>query len=202
MLDTLEKQAGIKLPEDLSTDEAREFLDKTCQELGVDCSAPRTTARLLDKLVGDYVEPLCVNPTFIYGHPQIMSPLAKWDRNGTCRTERFELFVNGTELANAYTELNDPKVQFDRFADQAKDKKMGDDEAMQIDQNFVTALEYGLPPTGGFGMGIDRLVMFLTNNQSIREVILFPIMKPAASTRSVAGPTVEPMVGPVSSSDQ
>jgi len=107
-----------------------------------------------------------------------MSPLAKWDRDGTCRTERFELFVNGTELANAYTELNDPVVQFDRFSAHAKDKTMGDDEAMDMDIGFIKAHEYGLMPVGGFGMGIDRLVMFLTNNTSIREIILFPTMKP------------------------
>lgn len=178
MIDTLEREANIKLPQDLSTDDARQFLDDTCITLGVDCSNPRTTPRLLDKLVGHFVEPLCINPTFITGHPQIMSPLAKQDRNGACRTERFELFINSTEYANAYTELNDPKVQLDNFKNQAKDKDMGDDEAMPIDADFVRALEYGLPPTGGFGMGIDRFVMLLTNNQNIREVLLFPTMKP------------------------
>ena len=178
MLSTLEEHTGLVLPKDLSTDEARIFLDEACAKLEVDCSPPRTTARLLDKMVGQYIEPQCINPTFITGHPQIMSPLAKWDRNGTCRTERFELFVNGTELANAYTELNDPAIQLDRFSAQAKDKTMGDDEAMAVDTGFVKALEYGLMPTGGFGMGIDRLVMFLTNNTSIREIILFPTMKP------------------------
>lgn len=107
-----------------------------------------------------------------------MSPLAKNDRNDPMRTERFELFVNGKELANAYTELNDPIEQFKRFLSQAKDKEMGDNEAMIMDKEFIKALEYGLPPTGGFGMGIDRLVMILTNNTNIREVIFFPTMKP------------------------
>lgn len=178
MITTLEAEAGISLPSDLSTDEARLFLDQTCTRLGVDCSAPRTTPRLLDKLVGHYVEPLCVNPSFIIGHPQIMSPLAKWDRNGSCRTERFELFVNSTELANAYTELNDPEVQMSLFKGQAKDKAMGDDEAMPVDHDFVRALEHGLIPTGGFGLGVDRFIMLLTGNTSIREIILFPTMKP------------------------
>ncbi len=182
MINTLEQQANIKLPDNLESDEALEFLDKKCRELGVECSAPRTTPRLLDKLVGAYVEPLCVNPTYITGHPQIMSPLAKWDRSnintGLTRTERFELFINCTELANAYTELNDPSVQIELFKKQAIDKLHGDDEAMICDINFVTALEYGLIPTGGFGLGIDRLVMLLTGNTSIREIILFPTMKP------------------------
>lgn len=178
MIQTLEMEAGFPLPEDLSTDDAREYLDRMCRCLGVECSAPRTTPRLLDKLVGRYIEPLCVNPSFITGHPQIMSPLAKWDRNGSCRTERFELFVNTTELANAYTELNDPKVQLELFKGQAKDKAMGDEEAMPVDQDFVRALEHGLIPTGGFGLGVDRFIMFLTGNTSIREIILFPTMKP------------------------
>jgi lysyl-tRNA synthetase class 2 len=178
MLSTLESQAGITLPEDLTTDEARNFLDKVCLDLGVGCSNPRTTPRLLDKLVGCYVEPLCINPTFIVGHPQIMSPLAKGDRNGSCRTERFELFINSTEYANAYTELNDPIIQMENFKAQARDKTMGDDEAMPIDTDFVRALEHGLPPTGGFGLGIDRFVMLLTNKSNIREILFFPTMKP------------------------
>jgi lysyl-tRNA synthetase class 2 len=107
-----------------------------------------------------------------------MSPLAKKHRDNEFLTERFELFVNGTELANAYTELNIPSDQIERFDEQSKFKYSGDDEAMAKDYNFVKALEYGLPPTGGFGLGIDRLVMLLTNNTSIREVILFPTMKP------------------------
>lgn len=182
MMTTLESEAKIKLPDDLTTDDARLFLESTCTSLGVECSNPHTTARLLDKLVGRFVEPLCINPTFITGHPQIMSPLAKSDRCGSCRTERFELFINSTEYANAYTELNDPKVQFDNFKSQAKDKVIGDDEAMPVDMDFVRALEHGLPSTGGFGLGVDRLVMLLTDKESIREVILFPTMKPLHKT--------------------
>lgn len=178
MIDTLEREAKITLPTDLTTNEARENLDKICHDLKVDCSNPRTTPRLLDKLVGKYVEPLCINPTFITGHPQIMSPLAKLDRNGSCRTERFELFINSTEYSNAYTELNDPNIQLQNFQAQVKDKDMGDDEAMPIDNDFVRALEHGLPPTGGFGLGIDRFVMLLTNNSNIREILFFPTMKP------------------------
>jgi lysyl-tRNA synthetase class 2 len=178
MLTTLEEEAKIKLPKDLTTDTTREFLDEICKKLNVECAHPRTVSRLLDKLVGTYVEPLCINPTFITGHPQIMSPLAKQDRYGSDKAERFELFVNSIELANAYTELNDPKIQMDTFKLQAKNKDMGDDESMPIDMNFIRALEHGLPPTGGFGLGVDRFVMFLTGCTNIRDVILFPTMKP------------------------
>lgn len=120
--------------------------------------------------MGEFVEPLCINPTFICDHPEVMSPLAKYHRARPGLTERFELFVNGKELCNAYTELNNPFVQRQRFEQQAKDKAAGDDEAMFVDQDFLKAMEYGLPPTGGWGMGIDRLAMFLTDNISIREV--------------------------------
>ena len=107
-----------------------------------------------------------------------MSPLAKWHRSEPGLTERFELFTCKKEIANAYTELNDPAVQRARFAQQAKDKAQGDDEAMFLDENFCTALEYGLPPTGGWGMGIDRLAMFLTDSNNIKEILFFPAMKP------------------------
>ncbi|XP_076808586.1 lysine--tRNA ligase-like isoform X1 [Clavelina lepadiformis] len=180
MLPDLEKEIGMPLPAatELHTEEARKQLDNICIKLGVDCSPPRTVARLLDKLVGDYLEVKCINPTFITEHPQIMSPLAKWHRSLEGVTERFELFVNKKEICNAYTELNDPKVQRERFAQQAQDKAAGDDEAQCVDENFCTALEYGLPPTAGWGMGIDRLAMFLTDSNNIKEVLLFPAMKP------------------------
>ena len=185
MLDALKEYAQIDMPADLGTSEAREFLDSECERLGVECSAPRTTARLLDKLVGEFVESKCINPTFITGHPIIMSPLSKPDRHGSQRTERFELFINCTELANAYTELNDPRIQEANFKSQARSKADGDDEAMMFDAEFIDSLKIGLPPTGGFGMGIDRLTMFLTNNTSIREVILFPTMKPGQYNKSL-----------------
>lgn len=119
-----------------------------------------------------------MNPTFITEHPQIMSPLAKWHRSEKGLTERFELFVMKKEICNAYTELNDPVVQRQRFEQQAKDKAAGDDEAQMVDETFCTALEYGLPPTGGWGLGVDRLTMFLTDANNIKEVLLFPAMKP------------------------
>lgn len=127
---------------------------------------------------GDFIEVNCINPTFICDHPQVMSPLAKYHRSSPGLTERFELFVMKKEVCNAYTELNDPFVQRERFAQQAKDQAAGDDEAMHVDENFCTALEYGLPPTAGWGMGIDRLTMFLTDNNNIKEVLFFPAMKP------------------------
>eukprot|EP00629_Pelagomonadales_sp_RCC1024_P017070 CAMPEP_0119267656 /NCGR_PEP_ID=MMETSP1329-20130426/5716_1 /TAXON_ID=114041 /ORGANISM="Genus nov. species nov., Strain RCC1024" /LENGTH=599 /DNA_ID=CAMNT_0007267591 /DNA_START=175 /DNA_END=1971 /DNA_ORIENTATION=- len=142
------------------------------------CAPPHTVARLVDNLVGELLEDNCVNPAFITEHPAEMSPLAKYHRAKPGLTERFELFVAGKELCNAYTELNNPFVQRQRFAEQSKDVDAGDDEAMVKDEDFCVALEHGLPPTGGWGCGIDRLTMFLTNKNSIREVLLFPAMKP------------------------
>eukprot|EP00005_Dracoamoeba_jomungandri_P006352 CAMPEP_0174261890 /NCGR_PEP_ID=MMETSP0439-20130205/12596_1 /TAXON_ID=0 /ORGANISM="Stereomyxa ramosa, Strain Chinc5" /LENGTH=560 /DNA_ID=CAMNT_0015346493 /DNA_START=38 /DNA_END=1720 /DNA_ORIENTATION=- len=177
MIDGL-KAAGVDVPDDLYSEETREWLINKTKELGYDCTPPLTTARLLDTLIGELVEVQCVNPTFICDHPQIMSPLAKWHRSKPGLTERFELFVMTKEICNAYTELNDPKVQRSCFEDQAKDKDMGDEEAQLIDENFCTSLEYGLPPTAGWGMGIDRVTMFLSNKNNIKEVLLFPAMKP------------------------
>ena len=125
-----------------------------------------------------YVEETIVEPTFVYGHPIEISPLAKKNLEDTRFTQRFELFICGNEYANAFTELNDPIDQYERFADQLKEKELGNDEANEMDLDYVEALEYGLPPTGGMGMGIDRLVMLLTGQESIQEVILFPQMKP------------------------
>lgn len=170
MCSGLEKALGVTLPKDLDSEEARVFLADLCKKHNVECPPPQTTARLLDKLVGDYIETQCVNPTFICDHPQIMSPLAKWHRDLPGLTERFELFVNCKEVANAYTELNDPLRQRQLFSQQATAKAQGDDEAMFIDDNFCTALEYGLPPTGGWGFGIDRFTMMLTDKNNIKEV--------------------------------
>ena len=125
-----------------------------------------------------YVEETIVEPTFVYGHPIEISPLAKKNLEDPRFTQRFELFICGNEYANAFTELNDPIDQYERFADQLKEKELGNDEANEMDLDYVEALEYGLPPTGGMGMGIDRLVMLLTGQESIQEVILFPQMKP------------------------
>ncbi|KAL8265225.1 hypothetical protein R6Q59_023355 [Mikania micrantha] len=178
MIEELEKIANLNIPKDLAGEEANKYLADACIKFDIKCPPPQTTTRLLDKLVGHFLEETCVNPAFIINHPEIMSPLAKWHRSKPGLTERFELFINKHELANAYTELNDPVVQRQRFADQLKDRQSGDDEAMALDETFCTALEYGLPPTGGWGLGIDRLTMLLTDSQNIKEVLLFPAMKP------------------------
>ncbi|GAB4815196.1 hypothetical protein N2152v2_002242 [Parachlorella kessleri] len=181
MVSGLEEVLNVKLPADLDSEEARLFLVELCKKHKVECAPPHTTARLLDKLVGEYLESQLVNPGFICDHPQIMSPLAKWHRSIPGMTERFELFINCREVCNAYTELNDPLRQRELFQQQAQAKDAGDDEAMFIDENFCTALEYGLPPTGGWGFGIDRFTMLLTDKNNIKEVLLFPAMKPQAA---------------------
>ena len=203
MIPDLQKLAGFTFPPeclaDLGSQATNDFLKKLCKEKGVECTPPLTNARLLDKLVGEYIEPQCVNPSFICDHPQVMSPLAKWHRSHPGITERFELFVNKKEVCNAYTELNDPRVQRERFGAQQADRDAGDDEAQAVDETFCTSLEYGLPPTGGWGMGIDRFTMMLTDNINIKEVLLFPAMKPreqptakpaaaAAAKPAAAGP--------------
>lgn len=180
MIKGLEEVLKIKLPDpaDYFKPEVNKFFSDLCIKQGVECTPPRTTARLIDKLVGEYLEEQCISPTFIVDHPAVMSPLSKWHRSVPGLTERFELFIAKREVINGYTELNDPLVQRQRFEEQAKDKAAGDDEAQLVDENFCTALEYGLPPTGGIGIGIDRVVMLLTNSSNIKEVLLFPAMKP------------------------
>jgi lysyl-tRNA synthetase class 2 len=177
MIEGIEEKIGQKLLE-LDDPKIDVKLEIILEKFGLECPPPLTTARLLDTLVGEFLEDNIVHPTFITEHPQIMSPLAKYHREKKGLTERFELFVCGRELANAYTELNNPVVQYQRFLEQAMQGKEGDDEAMVMDDSFITALEHGLPPTGGWGLGVDRLTMFLTNKNNIKEVLLFPAMKP------------------------
>lgn len=177
MMEGLEEAMNVKLPA-LDDPEIDEKLLELLKKHELECQPPHTTARLLDELVGEFLENAITHPTFITEHPEIMSPLAKSHRTKKGLTERFELFVCQRELANAYTELNNPVVQYQRFLDQAKATSQGDDEAMVMDESFVTALEHGLPPTGGWGLGIDRLTMFLSNKNNIKEVLLFPAMKP------------------------
>ena len=136
--------------------------------------------KLIDAIFGEYCEKHLVQPTFITDYPVSMSPLTKRHRSNPDLTERFELFVCGKELANAYSELNDPIDQLERFQDQLRQREHGDDEAMYIDMDFVRALEYGMPPTSGMGMGIDRLTMFMTNSPTIQDVLFFPQMRPKA----------------------
>lgn len=186
LVEGIEERGGFKIPQPLESEEARKFLDDKCTELKIACPAPRSTARLLDKLVGHYIEDHIVErPTFIIDHPELMSPLAKYHRSKPGLTERFELFIAGKEVCNAYTELNDPAVQRDRFIEQMSAKAGGDDEAQPHDETFCKALEHALPPTAGWGMGIDRMTMFLTDKNNIKEVLLFPAMKPELGGRGI-----------------
>ena len=162
-----------------------EALRKVCKELGLEVDETMGKGKLIDELFGEKCEHHYIQPTFITDYPKEMSPLCKEHRDHPELTERFELMVNGKELANAYTELNDPIDQLLRFENQLKLSEKGDDEAMFIDMDFVRALEYGMPPTSGIGIGIDRLVMFMTNNLSIQEVLFFPQMKPEKRTPEI-----------------
>lgn len=148
------------------------------KEVGIPKADTLTHTKILDKLFEHFIEEDLIQPTFVIDFPKILSPLAKTHREDPDLVERFELIINKQELANAYTELNDPQDQRERFIQQIREKEMGDEEAMDIDETFLTALEYGLPPTAGEGIGIDRLVMMLTDSNSIREVILFPTLRP------------------------
>ena len=154
-----------------------------CERLGLTVGLPHTLPRVLDKLIGALLEPQCVQPTFLVHHPQCMSPLARPHPTRAGLTERFELFINGAEYANAYSELNDPIDQLARMEQQARAANAGDEEAQPVDADFCTALQYGLPPTAGWGLGIDRLVMLLAGTTHIRDVLLFPIMKPLQPTQ-------------------
>ena len=153
-------------------------LREICDKLGLETDPYMGKGKLIDEIFGEKCEHFYIQPTFITDYPKEMSPLTKMHRDNPELTERFELMVNGKELANAYSELNDPIDQRERFEDQLKLSEKGDDEAMFIDQDFLRALEYGMPPTSGMGMGIDRLTMFMTNSSSIQDVLFFPQMKP------------------------
>jgi lysyl-tRNA synthetase, class II len=155
-----------------------EELRAACQKLGIETTPAMGKGKLIDEIFGEKCEGNYIQPTFITDYPLEMSPLCKRHRENPELTERFELMINGKEVANAYSELNDPIDQRERFEEQLKLSEKGDDEAMFIDQDFLRALEYGMPPTSGMGIGIDRLVMLLTNNSSIQEVLFFPQMRP------------------------
>lgn len=163
-----------------------EALRDTAKDLGIEVDDTMGEGKLIDEIFGEKCEHHYIQPTFITDYPKSMSPLTKEHRSNKKLTERFELMVNGKELANAYSELNDPIDQRERFETQLALSEKGDDEAMFIDQDFLRALEYGMPPTSGIGIGIDRLVMLMTNNSSIQEVLFFPQMKPEQKTVSLS----------------
>ena len=173
ILEAIKIHTGIDVAD---MDEAT--LRETAKSLGLEVDETMGVGKLIDEIFGEKCEHHYIQPTFITDYPKEMSPLTKEHRSNSKLTERFELMVNGKELANAYTELNDPIDQRERFEDQLKLSEKGDDEAMFIDQDFLRALEYGMPPTSGIGIGIDRLVMLMTNNSSIQEVLFFPQMRP------------------------
>lgn len=178
MISTLEEKLGITIPRPYDSDECNAFLRKVCEDLNIDVTPPATTFRLLDTLAGELLEPEFINPTFLINHPQILSPLAKYHRDDRQLCERFELYINKKEISNAYSELNDPHQQRKCFEDQLKCKDAGDSESMSIDHTFIHALDCGLPNTGGFGLGISRLFMLLCNQNNIKEIDFFPMMKP------------------------
>ena len=173
ILDAIKEYAGVDV-KGMDEDQLRD----TCKKLGVEIEPSMGKGKLIDAIFGEYCEKNLIQPTFIIDYPVEMSPLTKRHRQDPTLTERFELFVCGKELANAYSELNDPIDQLERFEEQAALKSKGDDEAMYIDLDFVRALEYGMPPTSGMGMGIDRLTMFMTGQTAIQDVLFFPQMKP------------------------
>ncbi|MCC6817680.1 MAG: lysine--tRNA ligase [Bacteroidia bacterium] len=173
MFDAIKEYTGIDISE---MDESQ--LRDTCKKLGIKTEDSMGKGKLIDEIFGEKCEKHCIQPTFITDYPIEMSPLTKKHRSKAGLVERFELFVNGKEIANAYTELNDPLDQRERFEEQMHLAGRGDDEAMPLDEDFLRALEYGMPPTAGLGIGIDRLTMLMTNQASIQEVLFFPQMRP------------------------
>lgn len=173
ILDAIKEYAGVDV-KGMDEDELR----KVCNDLHVEIDPSMGKGKLIDAIFGEYCEKHLVQPTFVTDYPVEMSPLTKRHREDPSLTERFELFVCGKELCNAYSELNDPIDQLARFEEQAALKSKGDDEAMFIDYDFVRALEYGMPPTSGLGMGIDRLTMFMTGQATVQDVLFFPQMRP------------------------
>lgn len=174
MVDAIKEACGVDFWKEMSVEEALELAKKHNIEVE---KHEYSVGHIINKFFEEFCEDKIIQPTYVYGHPVEVSPLAKKNPDDSRFTDRFELFIDGSEYCNAFTELNDPIDQRQRFEAQIAQKELGDDEACEMDVDYVEALEYGLPPTGGMGMGIDRLVMLLTDSDSIREVLLFPHMK-------------------------
>ena len=173
MVDAIKEQTGIDFKKEMSLEEAKAL----ASEHNIEVEEHFTVGHIINAFFEKYVEETLIQPTFLYGHPVEISPLTKKNPTDPRFVDRFELFIGGSEFANAYTELNDPIDQLERFEDQLKERDLGNDEANDIDMDFIEALEYGMPPAGGIGYGIDRLCMLFTESVSIRDVILFPTMK-------------------------
>ena len=182
MVDAIKEKTEIDFKQEMTLDEALELARE--HQIVVE-EHEKTVGHIINLFFEKYVEETLIQPTFLYGHPVEISPLTKRNVEDPRFVDRFELFIGGREFANAYTELNDPIDQLERFEEQLKEKDLGNDEANDIDMDFVEALEYGMPPAGGVGYGIDRLVMLFTESESIRDVILFPTMKPLNGTETV-----------------
>ena len=180
MVDAIKEKTDVDFSKEMTDEEAI----KLAEEHGIELEEhEKTFGHVVNLFFEKYVEETLIEPTFLYGHPIEISPLTKKNTDDPRFVDRFELFISGHECANAYTELNDPIDQLERFKDQLKEKDLGNDEANDIDYDFVEALEYGMPPAGGIGYGIDRMIMLFTEQPSIRDVILFPLMKPENDNR-------------------